>query len=226
LASNGRFCYGTALELSQGPCKSEIYRPHIFAISGIEHKEEMNSDTPRPDGAARDLESALGRGLAAPERAASHATLRLNPVVLPPPPGEATAPAEPESDLAADDIDLGLDDDASAKRRQLLLAAAGVAIAIAGGIAWLLLGQTSEPPPQASIPVIRADPAAQGKAPPPAPPVETQAEAQAEAQPADKSMGAVSTELVPPTTEGLTPARKVNAVRIIVEGDQEVRPLR
>jgi hypothetical protein len=182
----------------------------------------MNSDTPRPDGAARDLESALGRSLAAPERAASHATLRLNPVILPPPPGEASAPAEPEADISADDIDLDLDDDASARRRQLLLAAAGVAIAIAGGLAWMLLGDTSEAPPQASIPVIRADPAAQGKAPPPAPPVE----AQAETQPADKSMGAVSTELVPPATEGLTPARKVNAVRIVVEGDQEVQPLR
>jgi hypothetical protein len=180
----------------------------------------MNSDTPRSDSAARDLESALGRNLAAPERAASHATLRLNPVVLPPPPSEAFAPAEPEADISVDDLDL--DDDASVKRRQLLLAAVGVAIAIAGGVTWLLLGNTGETPPQASIPVIRADSAAQGKAPAPEPP----ADVQAEALPADKSMGAVSTELVPPTTEGLTPARKVNSVRIIVDGDQEVRSLR
>jgi hypothetical protein len=35
-------------------------------------------------------------------------------------------------------------------------------------------------------------------------------------------MGAVSTELVPPSTDGLSPARRISTTRIIVENDREV----
>ncbi len=37
-------------------------------------------------------------------------------------------------------------------------------------------------------------------------------------------MGQVSDELIAPTTDGLSPPRKVNAVRIVVDGDREIRP--
>jgi hypothetical protein len=39
-------------------------------------------------------------------------------------------------------------------------------------------------------------------------------------------MGAVSDELIAPQTEGLSPARRVQSIRIVVENDREVQPRR
>ncbi len=179
----------------------------------------MTTNPPRPDDLSRQLDAALGlEPVAADERAIRHVTLRLHPVVLPPPPGTqpvAAAPDQSQPDFpsvtADDDIALDDDDDGAVRRRQLLLGAAGGGIALIGLVAYLIFGG-SPAPQEASIPTIRADPSAQAKAPPPAPPTEA----------GDKSMGDISTELVPPTTDGLSPPRKVNAIRIIVENDREV----
>jgi hypothetical protein len=169
----------------------------------------------QPDDLSRELEAALGRDLpAGADRTVRHSMLRLQPVVLPPPPDETTASvAEPvqSSVTAEDDITLDTDDDGSAKRWQLLLGATGAVIALAGLAAYLLFGGMNAQR-DAAVPVIQADPAAQAKGPPPALPVE----------PGDKSMGDVSTELVPPTTDGLSPARKISTIRIIVENDKEI----
>ncbi len=168
----------------------------------------------KPDDLPRELEAALGRELpAGGDRAVRHSMLRLQPVVLPPPPDDNAPAAEPllPSVTAEDDIALDEDDDGAARRWQLLLGAAGGGIALAGLAAYLIFGG-SNAPRQAVVPTIQADPAAQAKGPPPPPPTET----------GDKSMGEVSTELVPPTTDGLSPARRISTIRIIVENDKEI----
>jgi hypothetical protein len=168
----------------------------------------------QPDDLSRELEAALGRELpAGGDRAVRHSMLQLQPVVLPPPPDEsAPAPGTLLSSVTAeDDIALDEDDDGAARRWQLLLGAAGGGIALVGLAAYLLFGALNAPR-EAVVPVIQADPAAQAKGPPPLPPVE----------PGDKSMGEISTELVPPTTDGLSPARKISTIRIIVENDLEI----
>jgi hypothetical protein len=180
----------------------------------------MTSNPPRPDDLSRDLEMALGRSLSANDPLTPrHTTLRLHPVVLPPPPGETAQPVEPLPEPAVtadDDIALDDDDDETARKRQLLLGALGGGIAIIGLAAFLVFGIGRGTKEAASVPTILADPSAQTKGA--APPAETETAA----QPADKSMGNVSTELVPPTTDGLTPARKVTTIRIFVENDREV----
>jgi hypothetical protein len=165
----------------------------------------------KPDDLPRELEAALERELpAGGDRAVRHSMLRLQPVVLPPPPDDSAfvTDAPPPSVTAEDDIALDADDDGAAKRWQLLLGAAGVVIALAGLAAYLIFGGSSAPR-QAVVPTIQADPAAQAKGPPPV-------------EPGDKSMGEVSTELVPPTTDGLSPARRISTIRIIVENDREI----
>lgn len=192
----------------------------------------MNADAPGSDGTASDLEGALGRGLGPRERLLRHSSLRLQPTVLAPPPGQARRPADEPLGAgvsAEDDIDLGLDDDRAARRRQLLLAAAGVAIALLGLGAWLLLGRPGDAPTAALPPPVQAPPpAVPAPAAPVPPPAQEAAPAappqQQAAVPQDPAMGELSTELVPPSTEGLSPARKVNAIRIIMDGDREVRP--
>jgi hypothetical protein len=168
----------------------------------------------KPDDLPRELGAALERELpAGGDRAVRHSMLRLQPVVLPPPPdddGPATQPLAP-SVTAEDDIALDEDDDGAARRWQLLLGAAGGIIALAGLAAYLIFGGGTAPR-EAVVPTIQADPAAQAKGQPPPPPVE----------PGDKSMGEVSTELVPPTTDGLSPARRISTIRIIVENDREI----
>jgi hypothetical protein len=168
----------------------------------------------QPDDLPRELEAALGRELpAGGDRVVRHSMLRLQPVVLPPPPDDNAPAAEPllPSVTAEDDIALDEDDDGAARRWQLLLGAAGGGIALVGLATYLLFGGVKAPG-EAVVPVIQADPAAQAKGPPPSPTIE----------PGDKSMGEISTELVPPTTDGLSPARKISTIRIIVENDREV----
>jgi hypothetical protein len=188
-------------------------------------------DATGKDPITSDLEILLTRELAGrdtnPREAGQrHSALRLQPVVLPPPPGEEGTPA-PWPDHAPspeDDIDLDLDDDQTARRRQIMLAAAGLLIAIVGTVAFLVFGGGEQPmAARAPVPTIQTDPAALTKAPPPAPqqiaPEPTSITARAVG---DQSMGAVSTELVPPSTDGLSPARRIATTRIIVENDKEV----
>ena len=191
----------------------------------------MSANPPRPDDVTADLETALGRALPQAEpQAARYALLRLRPVVLPPPPGELpqqipsqqvlqehvlpeqVLPEYQVSVTAEDDIPMDDDDDGSARRRQLLLGATGVGIAALGLVAFLVFGVGRGADIAATVPTIKADPAAQAKGPAPA----------AEGQTTNTSMGDVSSELVPPSTEGLTPARRVSTTRIRVENDREI----
>ncbi len=180
----------------------------------------MSANPPRPDDVTSDLEMALGRVMPQPEpQATRHSLLRLRPVVLPPPPGEILPQDMTEyepSVTAEDDIPMDDDNDRSARRRQLLLGATGVGIAALGLAAFLVFGMGKDANNAATVPTIKADPAAQYKGPAPAPATETAG------QSADTSMGAISTELVPPSTEGLSPARRVSTIRIIVENDREI----
>ncbi len=77
---------------------------------------------------------------------------------------------------------------------------------------------TAPAPPPAAAPAVAAAPATPAAVPPPVIP------APVVATPADTSMGQVSDELIAPATDGLSPPRKVNALRIVVDGDREVRP--
>ncbi len=196
----------------------------------------------------RELEPLFAEAAGRDGAARRHSTLRLQPTVLPPPPEDSAAPPV----LGAsheDDLDLALEADDYARRRQWLLAAAGVAIAIAGAVGYLAFGPVQGPPPEAVVrppavvvappadpapaaPVVAAPaaPPAATPVPPPVvvPPVVVAPPASPPAPvasaPADTSMGQVSDELIAPTTDGLSPPRKVNAVRIVVDGDREIRP--
>jgi hypothetical protein len=89
-------------------------------------------------------------------------------------------------------------------------------------LGYFALNRATQSASSVAIPEIKVDPTAQRKtAQPPAQQTETTAQAARE-----PSMGQVSTELVPPTTDGLSPARKISTTRIIVENDLEVRTLK
>ena len=214
----------------------------------------MSTDGHPTKASLRELAPLFAEAAGRDGAARRHSTLRLQPTVLPPPPEESAAPAAIGASHE-DDLDLGLDADDYARRRQWLLAAAGVAIAIAGGVAYLAFGPVqpqrpeavvrpppavvappANPPPAAPVVAAPAPPPAATPAPPPvvapvavppvvaAPPAAPPSPAPVAAAPADTSMGQVSDELVAPSTDGLSPPRKVNAVRIVVEGDREIRP--
>ena len=205
----------------------------------------MTTDGHPTKASLRELEPHFGPDAAGRDRAVRHSTLRLQPTVLPPPPaGDGRAilhGASPD-----DDLDLGLEADDFARRRQLLLAAAGVAIAIAGTVAFLAFGPSStekapvatRPPVEASRPVVVTPPPTIAPAPTPAPasPPATPSAPPSAVAPSiiapapqavtplqDAGMGQITNELVPPSTDGLSAPRKVNSVRIVVDGDREVR---
>lgn len=154
-----------------------------------------------------------------PQRPATYGTLRLQPVVLGPPPGQVDV-------TAADDINL---EDFRDKPRTGLFAGiiAAVAVLVTVGMAYWTLRPSDDaarPPAIASAPV------------PPQPPVTAAPEASPpEAVPATilpapgappsipaVDMAHVDNDLVAPSTEGLTPARRIATIRIVVENDREV----
>jgi hypothetical protein len=185
-------------------------------------------DVQGPNPITSDLETLLTRELGARDASPrdpgqSYSRLRLQPVVLQPPPGEDASQDfwSAHGSSPEDDIDLGLDDDQSLRRRQLLFAAIGIGIAVVGAAAYLIFGPDSEPSTaRGPVPTIQADPATLTKGPPP----DTQLYSSASSgrSVSDQGMGAVSTELVPPSTDGLSPARRIATTRIIVENDREV----
>ncbi len=163
-----------------------------------------------------------------PARRPLHSTLRLQPVVLAPPP-------DPDGVTAADDLDLrDLDDGKRVSRLAGVLAA--VVVALTAAAAYFVLSAPTDhpaetpiarpasPPPAtpASPPVAIVAPTAPPAAPALAPPAPSAAPPTAPAV----DMADVGDELIPPSTEGLAPARRVQAVRIIVENDREVVPAR
>jgi hypothetical protein len=206
----------------------------------------------RPTGDGRqtgELEAALMRDLGLDKTPPRHSTLKLQPVILPPPP--TGVPAESGALVSDQPVTSGAtsDDDldpallgGNRKRSFTLPLLLIMLVAIAGGTGWLVFGNRA-PGPEASVPTIQAPQPAELKALPPAPaetaevppspsvplsvgPVATTPAPPPSSPVADQSMGSAPAELIPPSTEGLAPARKVNATRIIVEDDREVRPTR
>jgi len=201
-------------------------RHHIFVMPRIDHTAEMTTDG-QDRGFASDMETLLGREAGSADRVMRYSAQRLQPTVLAPPPDDSGIGARGVS--AEDDIDLGVDADAFARRRQLLLGAAGILIAVIGTAAFLLFRPPADAPNGAPAPPAEiARPVEPIAPPPPAPqlaaPSSPVPSPQASAAPPDAAMGALSSELIPPSTDGLSPARKVNALRIVVDGDREVRP--
>lgn len=193
----------------------------------------MGDNAPKPDTSAGGLEGLLNRELGARDAAPRYSTLRLQPTVLPPPPANSESGGwAAHGATSDDDIDIGLDDEFNAKRRQLILAAAGVAIAAAGGLVWLLVGRPINTPPAIEAPIAapaipRFDEGGGSRTAPPEAVVE-RPRGPAVRQPAQPSaefaLETGASDLIPPSTEGLSPARRVNAVRIIMDGDREIRP--
>jgi hypothetical protein len=189
----------------------------------------MTAEAPKSLPSFRDLEEVMARSLKDAEPAASFRSLRLQPVVLPPPPTHETPEANALPPVSAQD-DIEPDHSAEIKRaRNLRLVMAGVLSVVTISAAFWAY-QRSNIRQVAVVPEIKASPDVMSKTvvppeavaqtpvtsvPVPVPPVS-----------ADASMGQVSTELVAPTTDGLSPARRITTIRILVENDKEVRALR
>ncbi|MGL4636880.1 MAG: hypothetical protein ACRCWF_12930 [Beijerinckiaceae bacterium] len=189
----------------------------------------MSSETPKAPPSFRDLEEVMARSLKQAEPAETYRSLRLQPVVLPPPPAESAPPlpaAEPDFVSAEDDIEP--DHSAEVKRSSRLKLAMAGALAVMAVGAGFWAYQGNGPKDQVAVPEIKAVPEAVTKTAvvPEAPVAAPAPVAATPATTGDASMGQVSTELVPPTTDGLSPARRISTIRIIVENDQEVRALR
>ncbi len=126
----------------------------------------------------------------------------LEPITLPPPPGDEGASPD-------DDIDLDPLGDAE-RRRQLIIAGSGIGLALVAALAGWLAMAAFKTSPLVNAPLIRAEPDVMIKAPAPPPP---------ETDP--RSAGGAS-ELTAPNTEGFSPARRIATQRIVVENDREV----
>jgi hypothetical protein len=152
----------------------------------------------------------------------AHAVQRLQPQAVAPPP-------EP-IDFTADDLDPSALDEAR-PRRGTLVAAAAVGIVAVGVAGWLFWPAGKPPvgePPAAALATPPAIPGTPSPARPPEPspaivalPVLPPAPPRAAAPDASAAIAPAAT-LVPPETAGLSPARKVRAAVILVEGDIEV----
>jgi hypothetical protein len=149
------------------------------------------------------------------QRRPGYGTLRLQPVMLGPPPD-----ASPGDVTAADDIDPA---ELRGRPRTGLVSGimAAMAVLATAGAAYWTLRPTDEDmpapprPPAAARPAVEAAPvAATPAAPVPAP---------VPAAPG-VDMANVDADLVPPSTEGLSPARRIRTIRIMVDNDREIAP--
>jgi hypothetical protein len=116
-----------------------------------------------------------------------------------------------DAEIAADDLtEQELTANSRSRYAGLILA---TAIILAGSAALATFMIFLSPPKEATgpVPEIRAEQS----------PAKTTAEA---APSAPVSMGDVSSELVPPSTDGLSPARRISTTRILLDGDKEIRP--
>lgn len=176
-------------------------------------------------------------------RRPAHSTLRLQPVILGPPPDPDLVGAS-----AADDLD-PLEFGRSASRGGVFAALGAIILVTiaAGGAYWHLAREQrdaeSPPPPAAALPSeapavpVPAPQASLPEAPSPsseAPAAARAHELRAAVPPvphaAERSpavdMVEVGNDLVAPITDGLRPARKVQTIRIVVDGDRELPQLR
>jgi hypothetical protein len=140
-------------------------------------------------------------------------------------------PAFAEEDLSPEELDAN-----SRSRRGGLILASAVIVAGAAAVAAFIFILSPQQEAAGPVPEIRAEPRQAKVAPdittPPLRTIEPVASAQTPATPvpdapvstAPVSMGEVSTELVAPTTEGLSPARRIGTTRILLDGDREIKP--
>jgi hypothetical protein len=149
-------------------------------------------------------------------RAPRYGSLRLQPVVLGPPPDPKAVDV-----TAADDID---PIEYREKPRTGLFAGVIAALAVlstVGAAYWTLrpIEDAALPAPPVpntaapAAPVLPSAPVTQAEERPVITPVP-------QASPVD--MARVDSDLVPPSTEGLTPARRIQTIRIVVENDREI----
>jgi hypothetical protein len=145
--------------------------------------------------------------------------LRLQPVMLGPPPDPNAVGASSEDDLDPTQLRRS-----SATGRTFAVVATVVLLAAGAGGAYVFLGRPTpgvdepriptEAPPAAAVapqPPEQAPSAAVSAPPAPAP------------QPSPAvDMAEIGTDLVAPSTEGLSPARKVQSIRIVVDKDREL----
>lgn len=196
-----------------------------------------NTKPPDSDSPRLALETMLAREFSTPEqdRAPTRSSLlRLQPTVLPPPPTFTHVQASPAQTLSApaspdDDIEIDAMDDATRARRwRWLLAGIALGITVLGGWAYVALApikpveEAKRPvitPPVPVAPVAPSEPVVPPLAAPPQP---AATPAKAEPPNPEQSLREISTELVPPSTEGLSPARRIGTIRIIVKDDREV----
>ena len=188
----------------------------------------MSKDDQAPDQSLRNLRDILARDIPKREQLPTYSTQRLQPTVIPPPPSSDYVSELPLFNIVSpeDDIEPDHADDIATRRKRTILAMACVGVLGASGLGYLALNRaTLFATPAASvvaIPEITVDPSRQGKVLPP--PVQSTEATDVSAS--DSSMGQVSTELVPPTTDGLSPARKISTIRILIENDLEVQKLK
>ena len=195
----------------------------------------------------RDLEDALRRELPSLHVASNYRLQRLQPVAVPPPPALTSKaveqgqyasaleqPASPEDDLEVESEE---------KNHAFTLITASVVLLAGAGLIGAFMYFLSAPAPAVmDVPEIKALPESrtvvvpyQPVAPAPtlqtiAPPIITAPET-ATVQPtpqssASVSMGDVSSDLIAPTTDGLSPARRIGTIRIQLDGDREISPQR
>jgi hypothetical protein len=141
-------------------------------------------------------------------RRSVHSTLRLQPVLLGPPPDPNVTNVSAEDDI--DPAEIG-----ARSRIGKIAAAAAVAMVLgtAGVAYWALTGRDGDVSDHRLPPTTPDQPA-------PSPVVAAPPPTAADAPRID--MGGVDSDLIPPSTEGLNPPRRVQAIRIRVENDKEV----
>jgi hypothetical protein len=184
----------------------------------------MSQDEKAPEPTLRNLRDVLARDLPQGERPLTYSTQRLQPTVVPPPPSDGYVSELPQFDIVSPDDDIEPDhaEELASKRKRMMAAVACIALFGLVGLGYFALNRSTQPASSVVIPEIKADLPAQAKVLPPS----TEPTEQAASSPNDSSMGQVSTELVPPTTDGLSPARKISTTRIVVENDLEVQTLK
>ena len=188
----------------------------------------MRKDDQASDQNPRSLRDILARDIPRSEQPPTYSTQRLQPTVMPPPPLADYVSELPLFNIVSpeDDIEPDYADDIATRRKRVVVAMACVGLLGIGGLGYLAFNRVTPfvtpPASVVAVPEITVDPSRQGKVLPPA----VQSTEVTDLPASDSSMGQVSTELVPPTTDGLSPARKISTIRILIENDLEVQKLK
>jgi hypothetical protein len=151
-----------------------------------------------------------------------HSTLRLQPVLLGPPPDPNRINVSPEDDI--DPAEFGtrswVGKLAAAAAVAFVLGTAGLAYYVYVGRDAASLESTIAPP---AVPIATKPELPRADAPvATSPPVAAITPELVRTEASRLDMGAVQTDLVPPVTDGLNPPKRVQATRIRVENDREI----